>query len=158
MPSGTPDGDYQVTFHLHTATGTALPDVVEDIGVAQPGDMAPYYNDTGISSDTDQGAANFDGDGFSYSEQALAKQGVTLGGAVTADGVEVRVPVGSGRHARQRHRRRPDDQGPSPCQRGDHDRLPGLGDQRAVERAADDPLHGRQQPDGDARLFSATGR
>jgi hypothetical protein len=60
--------------------------------VAQPGDMAPYYNDTGISSDTDQGAANFDGDGFSYSEQALAAQGVTLGGAVTADGVQYTFP------------------------------------------------------------------
>ena len=60
--------------------------------MAQPGDMAPYYNDTGISSDTDQGAANFDGDGFSYSEQALAAQGVTLGGAVTADGVQYTFP------------------------------------------------------------------
>jgi predicted alpha-1,2-mannosidase len=92
VPSDTPDGQYQVTFHLQTATGTALPNVVEDIGVAQPGDMAPYYNDTGISSDTDQGAANFDGDGFSYSEQALAAQGVTLGGGVTADGVQYTFP------------------------------------------------------------------
>ena len=57
-----------------------------------PGDLAPYYNDTSISSDTDQGAANFDGYGFSYSEQALAKQGVTLGGAVTADGVTYAFP------------------------------------------------------------------
>jgi predicted alpha-1,2-mannosidase len=92
VPAGTADGQYQVTFHLHTATGTALPDVVEDIGVAQPGDMAPYYNDAGISSDTDQGAANFDGDGFSYSEQALAAQGITLGGAVTAGNVKYMFP------------------------------------------------------------------
>ena len=92
VPAGTPDGRYQVTFHLRSATGTALPDVVEDVAVASPGDLSPYYNDTGISSDTDQGAANFDNDGFSYSEQALAGQGVSLGGALTADGVQYAFP------------------------------------------------------------------
>ncbi len=92
VPTGTPDGRYQVTFHLRSATGTALPDVVEDVAVASPGDLSPYYNDTGISSDSAQAAANFDGDGFSYSEQALAGQGVSLGGAVTAGGVKYTFP------------------------------------------------------------------
>ena len=92
VPAGTPDGRYQVTFHLRSATGTALPDVVEDVAVASPGDLSPYDNDTGISSDSDQGAANFDGDGFSYSQQALAGQGVALGGPVTADGVKYTFP------------------------------------------------------------------
>lgn len=92
VPAGTPDGNYQVVFHLSTATGTPLPNVVEDIGVAAPGDLAPYYNDTGISSDGNQSSANFDGDGFSYSEQALAAQGVTLGGTVTSSGVQYTFP------------------------------------------------------------------
>ena len=92
VPAGTPDGRYQVTFHLRSATGTALPDVVEDVAVASPGDLSPYYNDTGISSDSDQGAANFDGDGFSYSQEALAGQGVTLGGSLTAGGVTYTFP------------------------------------------------------------------
>jgi hypothetical protein len=35
-----------------------------------------------VSSDSDQGAANFDSDGFSYSEQALATQGLSVGAAI----------------------------------------------------------------------------
>ena len=92
VPAGTPDGRYQVTFQLHSATGTALPNVVEDIAVASPGDLSPYYNNTGVSSDSNQAAANFDSDGFSYSEQALAAQGVSPGGTVTSDGVQYKWP------------------------------------------------------------------
>ncbi len=92
IPAGTPDGQYLVTFHMTSATGTPLPDVVEEIAVASPGDLAPYYNNTGISSDSDEGAANFDGDGFSYSEQALAAQGVTAGATVTSNGVQYKWP------------------------------------------------------------------
>ena len=39
--------------------------------VARPGDLAPFFNDAGISDDANQAAANFDGLGVSYSEQAL---------------------------------------------------------------------------------------
>jgi predicted alpha-1,2-mannosidase len=92
VPADAADGNYQVVFHLTSATGSPLPDAVEDIGVASPGDLTPYYNDVGISSDTNQTPANFDGDGFSYSQQALAAQGVTLGGAVTSDGVKYTFP------------------------------------------------------------------
>jgi hypothetical protein len=58
-----------------------------------PGDLAPYDNDTGISSDSDQTAADFDGDGFSYSQQALAAAGVKLGGTVTSSGVQYTFPA-----------------------------------------------------------------
>jgi hypothetical protein len=92
VPADTPDGNYQVTFHLTSQTGTPLPNVVEDIGVASPGDLTPYFNDVGISSDNDQSSANFDGDGFSYSQQALAAAGVTIGGAVSSDGVQYAFP------------------------------------------------------------------
>jgi hypothetical protein len=92
VPAATADGNYQVVFHLTSATGTPLPNVVEDIGVAKPGDLTPYYNDAGISSDGDQSSADFDGDGFSFSQQALAAQGVTIGGAVTSDGVKYNFP------------------------------------------------------------------
>jgi hypothetical protein len=91
-PAGTADGRYQVTFQLRSATGTALPNVVEDIAVASPGDLSPYFNNTGVSSDSNQAAANFDSDGFSYSEQALAAQGVSPGATVTSDGVQYRWP------------------------------------------------------------------
>jgi hypothetical protein len=33
-PRGTPDGLYQVTFQMHSATGTPLPAVVEKIAVS----------------------------------------------------------------------------------------------------------------------------
>jgi hypothetical protein len=34
VPTGTPDGLYQVTFHMRSATGTPLPAVVEKIAVS----------------------------------------------------------------------------------------------------------------------------
>ena len=92
VPSGTADGVYPVTFQMRSATGTALPAVVEVIAVASPGDLAPYYNSRGVSSDSDQAAANFDGDGFSYSEQALAAQGISPGATVTSGGVRYTWP------------------------------------------------------------------
>jgi len=91
-PASTPDGKYSVTFNLRTATGTALPPVVEEVAVARPGDLSPYYNNAGISSDSDQAAANYDGDGFSYSEQELAAQGVMQSGTVSSDGVQYDWP------------------------------------------------------------------
>lgn len=86
-PAGTAEGQYLVTFHLRTATGTRLPDVVAQVGVARPGDLTAYYNNTGISSDTDQQAATFDNSGFSYSEQALTAAGLAPGAAVSSNGV-----------------------------------------------------------------------
>jgi len=93
VPKSTPDGNYQVTFHLTTADGTQLPNVVEDIGVAAPGDLTPYFNNAGICSDGTASAADFDGDGFCYSQQQLAAQGVTLGGTVKpSDGITYSFP------------------------------------------------------------------
>ncbi|HET9125379.1 MAG TPA: lectin [Solirubrobacteraceae bacterium] len=94
VPSSTADGKYQVVFHLTTANGTALPNVVEDIGVAAAGDLSPYFNNAGVCSDGSASAADFDGDGFCYSQQQLAAQGVTLGGTVKAnDGVTYQFPA-----------------------------------------------------------------
>lgn len=60
--------------------------------VAKPGDLAPYYNVTAISSDGTPPDANYDGDGFSYSQQALAAAGITPGGTVTAGGLTYTWP------------------------------------------------------------------
>ncbi|HEY3775967.1 MAG TPA: lectin [Solirubrobacteraceae bacterium] len=93
VPQSTADGDYQVVFHLTTANGTALPNVVEDIGVAAAGDLSPYFNNAGICSDGASSAADFDGDGFCYSQQQLAGQGVTIGGTVkSSDGSTYSFP------------------------------------------------------------------
>jgi hypothetical protein len=37
VTAGNTEGRYPVTFHLTTADGTALPDVVVDVIVAKPG-------------------------------------------------------------------------------------------------------------------------
>ncbi|WP_097269934.1 GH92 family glycosyl hydrolase [Streptomyces sp. TLI_55] len=49
--------------------------------VAAPGSLLAAYDGTGISDDFgDHGEADFDGDGWSYSRQALAAAGLTPGG------------------------------------------------------------------------------
>jgi hypothetical protein len=53
---------------------------------------ADYYDNTGISPDASQSCADYDGDGFSYSADALAKDGLTPGSAVTADGLTFTWP------------------------------------------------------------------
>ena len=46
-----------------------------------------YYDDTGTSPDNNQGCANYDGVGYSYSATALAAAGFTPGATVKADGL-----------------------------------------------------------------------
>jgi hypothetical protein len=91
ITAGSTDGDYTVTFDLTSSGGTITP-VQVAVVVAKPGDLAPYYNVTGISSDGTASNANFDGDGFSYSEQALTAAGLAPGATVTAGGLSYTWP------------------------------------------------------------------
>jgi Glycosyl hydrolase family 76 len=86
ITGGTTEGNYQVTFNFTSPSGPIQPISVSVI-VARPGDLAPFFNDAGISDDTNQAAANFDGFGFSYSEQALTAAGLAPGAAITSGGV-----------------------------------------------------------------------
>jgi beta-glucosidase len=54
--------------------------------------LAAAYDNTGITSDTATSAGNFDGDGSSFSAQALAAAGLSPGAAVTAGGVRLTWP------------------------------------------------------------------
>ena len=63
-----------------------------DVVVDTPGDLSPYYNVTGISSDGAATTANYDGDGYSYSEQALAAAGLTPGGTFNSGGITYTCP------------------------------------------------------------------
>jgi predicted alpha-1,2-mannosidase len=92
VTAGTAEGRYPVTFHLTAAGGTALPDVVLNVVVAKPGSLVPYDNNTGISADSNQAAANYDGDGYSYSEQALTAAGLAPGATVSSGGVSYSWP------------------------------------------------------------------
>jgi predicted alpha-1,2-mannosidase len=54
---------------------------------------ADYYDNTGVSPDGSTTCdANMDGDGFSYSANLLAADGITPGGTVTADGLSFTWP------------------------------------------------------------------
>jgi hypothetical protein len=86
ITGGTTEGNYQVTFNFTSPSGPIQPISVSVI-VARPGDLAPFFNDAGISDDTNQAAANFDGFGFSYSGQALTAAGLAPGAAITSGGV-----------------------------------------------------------------------
>jgi hypothetical protein len=91
ITGGTTEGNYQVTFKFTSPSGTIQP-ISASVIVARPGDLAPYFNDTGISDDTNQAAANYDGLGFSYSEQALTAAGLAPGTALTSGGAQYNWP------------------------------------------------------------------
>jgi predicted alpha-1,2-mannosidase len=63
-----------------------------DLQITPTSNPADYYDSAGVSPDTDQACANFDGVGYSYSETALAQQGLTPGASVTADGLTFTWP------------------------------------------------------------------
>ncbi|HSZ40884.1 MAG TPA: GH92 family glycosyl hydrolase [Trebonia sp.] len=102
--------DTSITFTVpaaggqyNVATGTAASVTVvdnsgdvsdaADLEITPTDNPADYYDNTGISNDGDTTCqANFDGDGYSYSAEALAAAGLTPGGSVTADGVTFTWP------------------------------------------------------------------
>jgi hypothetical protein len=96
----TPSGS---NGQFHVAPGsTAMVTVVDDAGdmsntaaldIAASANLADYYDNTGISNDGDTSCqADYDGDGFSYSAQALADAGANPGGTVTVDGLSYTWP------------------------------------------------------------------
>ena len=73
--------------------GTALPTVNITVLVAQPGSLLASYNNAGISSNSDVNVADFDNDGNSYSQEALAAAGLTAGQTTTVGGVPFTWPL-----------------------------------------------------------------
>jgi hypothetical protein len=91
VTAGATDGNYPVPVSLGTGGGKLIPVQLAAV-VAKPGDLAPYFDVAGISNDKAPTTANYDGDGFSYSQQALGKAGLTPGGSVTSQGVTYTWP------------------------------------------------------------------
>jgi predicted alpha-1,2-mannosidase len=91
VTAGDTDGSYPVTFTLTSSSGKILP-VSLSVIVARPGDLAPFYDNAGISDDTAPSGANYDGGGWSYSEQALTAAGLAPGASVTTDGITYTWP------------------------------------------------------------------
>jgi predicted alpha-1,2-mannosidase len=87
-------------FHVWPGT-TASVTVVNNAGqvsdaaeldITPTSNPADYYDNAGISPDSNQACANYDGDGFSYSADALASAGLTPGATVNADGLSFTWP------------------------------------------------------------------
>ena len=91
VTGGSSDGNYAIPVTFTTSAGTVLP-LQLSVVVDTPGDLAPYYNISGISSDGSPTAANYDGDGYSYSQQALAAAGLSPGGTDTVGGITYTWP------------------------------------------------------------------
>ena len=92
VTAGSTDGDYTIPVTFTTTAGTVIP-VQLSVVVAKAGDLAPYYTVTGISNDGDGSAANYDGDGFSYSEQGLTAAGLAPGAIITSGGITYTMPA-----------------------------------------------------------------
>jgi predicted alpha-1,2-mannosidase len=91
VTGGSADGAYPVTFNLTSAAGTIVA-VPLSVIVARPGDLSPYWNVTGISDDSNPSAADYDGVGCSYSQQALNAVGLTPGASITSGGLNYTWP------------------------------------------------------------------
>jgi predicted alpha-1,2-mannosidase len=91
-----PDGQYQVW--AGTPASVTVVDNAGDVsdaaelGITPTDNPADYYDNAGISDDSNTSCADYDGDGYSYSAEALASAGLTPGGTVTADGLTFTWP------------------------------------------------------------------
>jgi len=74
-------------------THRALTVTVKQAPVPPPAaNLADDYDNVGISLDSNQGAADFDGGGYSYSATGLANAGLTPGATVNSDGLSFTWP------------------------------------------------------------------
>ncbi|PZF62576.1 hypothetical protein DEI92_03660 [Curtobacterium sp. MCBD17_034] len=88
----TTEGRYTQTFTFRDQAGNRLPNVTVEVDVAKPGELWPFYDDAGIAQDGQRLSSTYDGEGWSYSAQALAAAGLTLGGTVQSDGLTYTLP------------------------------------------------------------------
>ncbi|MEU6852521.1 GH92 family glycosyl hydrolase [Actinacidiphila alni] len=88
----TKPGVYTVPITLTSSHGGTAPPVSLSVTVGVRGTITWYVNNAGISADDTNPAANFDGEGWSYSAAALAAAGATPGGTVSAAGFDFTWP------------------------------------------------------------------
>jgi predicted alpha-1,2-mannosidase len=86
VTAGSATGSFAVGFSAAGAS-SAL-----NVDVASPGDMWPYYNAIGVSSDGQDVPEGYDGSGYTYSANALAADGITPGETLTVGGVAYTWP------------------------------------------------------------------
>ena len=94
--AGTTQNFYSAPVTLTTESTGQAQSLSQTVLVAATGSLLSTFNNTGISDSSDAAAANFDGDGFSYSASALAADGFNPGQPVTVNGVTFTWPLPSG--------------------------------------------------------------
>ena len=92
VTAGSGEGDFPVTFALQAADGGSLGNAVLRVAVAQPSELWPYYTGEGVEPDGSTFTSGFDGNGWAYSQDALAADGVTSGSPLTVDGITYTWP------------------------------------------------------------------
>ena len=88
----TTEGRYYQTFKFADAVGNPMPSVTVEIDAAKPGELWPYYNNTGVSNDGQPSSASYDGDGYSYSATQMTAAGVGPSAVIKADGLNYTWP------------------------------------------------------------------
>jgi beta-glucosidase len=94
VASGTTPGTYMVPLALTAAEGAksyGLSPIDLTVNVAYSS-LAAAFDNTGIANESDPASANFDGSGYSYSEQQLTAAGEAPGATVTHDGISYTWP------------------------------------------------------------------
>ncbi|HVV23075.1 MAG TPA: glycoside hydrolase domain-containing protein, partial [Pseudonocardiaceae bacterium] len=86
VASDTADGTYHIPVTVSGPNGALAPTSLTVL-VAQPGSIEAAFDNVGVSPDDNTSVANYDGDGFAYSADQLAKMGVTPGSTITQDGI-----------------------------------------------------------------------
>ncbi|HEY3866777.1 MAG TPA: lectin [Actinocrinis sp.] len=89
-PSGALTSGGMLGYTLGTAADTSWASSASSAPPSYAG--SPTYTDIGVSNDSSSSAADFDGDGFSYSATALSNAGVNPGSTVSAGGVSFTWP------------------------------------------------------------------
>ncbi|MGD0560943.1 MAG: SGNH/GDSL hydrolase family protein [Streptosporangiaceae bacterium] len=85
-------GSYPATLNLEDTDGVSAAAVAFTVVTDTPGDLAPFYDNTGISDDGAVDQANLDGNGYSYSEQQLTAAGLAPGATVTVGDLQFTWP------------------------------------------------------------------
>lgn len=94
--AGTTQNFYSAPVTLTTLSTRTTQSLNQTILVADTGSLLSTFNNVGISDSSDESAADFDGNGYSYSAAALAADGFTPGKDTTVNGVTFSWPLPTG--------------------------------------------------------------
>jgi len=92
-PEGVGPGGYQLSARadFRSAASPDTTSVTREVSIPYSS-LAAAFDNPGISDDSNPGAGNFDGGGYSYSAQSLAQVGLTPGAKVDHDGITFTWP------------------------------------------------------------------